>query len=277
MGSTIRRAKKDAENPYKAIRRATFEDNRLSWEARGLLGYLLVKPDDWHISVTNLINESPGGRDRVYRILNELIEFGYIQRIEVRDKGKISGYDYLVYEEPCEGKPQQAELIPAEPLPEKPYTVSPLTEKADHTKEEVQPSKKNISPPVAEASSATHRQPEENEPPEQYRQWFGAMVKIVYGHEDSTLLSKTDRQAVGVVIKDIRKSPEGYTLDDLLRWYETKWSQEWPGKQPGKTEIQCPTLKQVKQGIGKIRALQPSVNGYHANGHVDVDIGSLIA
>jgi hypothetical protein len=165
MSSQIYRAKKDASNPYKAMRRATFEDNRLSWEARGLLGYLLVKPDDWRISVTNLINESPGGRDRVYRILNELIEFGYIKRIEVRTKGKISGYDYLVYEEPCEEKPQQAELIAVEPLPEKPYTALPLTEKADHTNKEVLQSKKEEPLPLDSGVNSKHRRGTKRPPP----------------------------------------------------------------------------------------------------------------
>jgi hypothetical protein len=146
MSSTIRRAKKDAANPYKAIRRATFEDSRLSWEARGLLGYLLVKPDDWKINVAHLMHQAPGGRDRVYRIINELIEHGYIQRNEVRANGKIAGYDYLVFEEPYTENPQQFTLLPEEPytdepdavapLPEKPYPVLPLTANTHISKEE---------------------------------------------------------------------------------------------------------------------------------------------
>jgi hypothetical protein len=140
MSSTVFRAQKDANHPYKSMCRATFEDGRLSWEARGMLGYLLVKPDDWRINVANLIKQSPGGRDRVYRILNELIEYNYIKRTEIRREGKISGYEYAVYETPHTEKPQQFSTTQGEPvtsgvddnspLPEKPYTALPLTEKA---------------------------------------------------------------------------------------------------------------------------------------------------
>jgi hypothetical protein len=78
--ATILRAPKNKRNPYTSVRRATFEDRGLSWEARGLLAYLLVKPDDWEIQVADLIDASPGGRDKVYRILNELEAHGYVER-----------------------------------------------------------------------------------------------------------------------------------------------------------------------------------------------------
>lgn len=163
MSSTIRRAKKDADNPYRAIRRATFEDSRLSWEARGLLGYLLVKPDDWKINVSNLVNQSPGGRDRVYRILSELIEHHYIQRTEIRISGKISGYEYVVFEEPYTEEPDEIQSSPVgpdtekpdtvEPLPEKPYTVLPYTEKAYISKEEVSSKKETTTNTTAAGAS----------------------------------------------------------------------------------------------------------------------------
>lgn len=159
MSSTIRRAKKDADNPYRAVRRATFEDERLSWEARGLLAYLLVKPDDWRINVANLVNQAPGGRDRVYRIINELIEFGYICRDEIRTNGKIAGYDYTVYEEPRTEKPEQIPLLPNEPdtentdtelpLPEKPYPVLPYTANTHISNKEVVVSNKTDAEPTA--------------------------------------------------------------------------------------------------------------------------------
>jgi hypothetical protein len=136
---TIRRSKKDSDNPYKSIRRATFEDNRLSFEARGVLGYILVKPDDWRINVTDLMKQGDMGRDKTYRILNELIETGYCERVELRDRGRIVGYDYLINEEPCTEKP----------LPDFPYTAKPLTENQDHTNKEVPLKKKETKEEVA--------------------------------------------------------------------------------------------------------------------------------
>ena len=68
----IIRTAKDRHHPYVLISRDVFHDTRLSWEARGLLGYLLSKPDDWEIRFANLLHQGPGGRDRMRRILREL-------------------------------------------------------------------------------------------------------------------------------------------------------------------------------------------------------------
>lgn len=60
------------------------EDKRLGWAARGLLIYLLGKPDHWKISVPALIAETSAagmktGRDGIYRILDELEAAGYVR------------------------------------------------------------------------------------------------------------------------------------------------------------------------------------------------------
>lgn len=174
MSSTIRRAKKDADNPYKAMRRATFEDSRLSWEARGVLAYILVKPDNWKINVANLVNQAPGGRDRVYRIINELIDCGYVQRTEVRISGKIAGYDYIVFEEPhteemdtpCDftEEPYTENQYTETPLTEKPYTAQPYTANTHHNKEEEVVSKKGTKQPAAQAQPVSEKQPKAKKP-----------------------------------------------------------------------------------------------------------------
>lgn len=75
------------------------EDKKLSWGARGLLSYLLLKPDNNSLVINSLIEQTkesakPTGRDGVYSIINELIAAGYIIKTELRDKGKITGYHY---------------------------------------------------------------------------------------------------------------------------------------------------------------------------------------
>ena len=37
-------------NPYTMIDSSIFTDNKLSWKAKGLLGYFLSRPDDWKIN-----------------------------------------------------------------------------------------------------------------------------------------------------------------------------------------------------------------------------------
>lgn len=79
-----------------------FNDARLSWEARGLMGYLLSKPNNWQVRMTDLKNKGPAGEDKIKRMLAELREYGYMNRIRIqREKGH---FDWIteVYESPSQ-------------------------------------------------------------------------------------------------------------------------------------------------------------------------------
>lgn len=82
------------------------DDDRLSWEARGMLVYLLSKPDKWTVQVRDLINRTrnaigkSAGKDKVYSIINELRAAGYIYREFKREGGSFVGVDYEVSETP---------------------------------------------------------------------------------------------------------------------------------------------------------------------------------
>lgn len=112
--SRIRRAPHDKENPYFQMRRDTAQDRKISWEARGVLCYLLSQSDDWIVQVKDL-QQSKCGRDKVYRILDELKTAGYLERERKQvEKGHFEWGDYLVSEHP---------------FPENPYTAEPYTDK----------------------------------------------------------------------------------------------------------------------------------------------------
>jgi hypothetical protein len=83
-------------------------DDTLSWEARGLLAYLLSKPDNWQVLPKALIKESPNaGRDKVYRILDELKSAGYIMSEQIRGtNGQMGAMEYVVYDTPQAEEPQ---------------------------------------------------------------------------------------------------------------------------------------------------------------------------
>ena len=66
-------------SPYVVIDRRPLEDAQLSWAARGLLGYLLAKPDDWQVRVSDLCRRGDLGRDGIHRVLQQLQDFGYKQ------------------------------------------------------------------------------------------------------------------------------------------------------------------------------------------------------
>jgi hypothetical protein len=68
----IIRARHDKDDPYFRLRRATAQDIQLSWAARGVITYVLSKPDNWEVRVEDLIDQGDLGRNAIYRILGEL-------------------------------------------------------------------------------------------------------------------------------------------------------------------------------------------------------------
>lgn len=89
------------ENPYVQIDRAAIEDNRLSWKARGILAYLLSKPDDWHIHIFDIVNHGPDGRESITTAMRELEKFGYAKLVITRNEmGQIIQKEWAVSETP---------------------------------------------------------------------------------------------------------------------------------------------------------------------------------
>lgn len=121
---TIRRAKHGKDNPYFPMRRDTAQDHGISAESLGILTEVLSRPDDWQIQVGQLQQRKDTGRDKVYRILKELIEARYVERIITRNaKGQVTSVEYVVYEEPLPEKPETAEPETVEPDTAKPDTA----------------------------------------------------------------------------------------------------------------------------------------------------------
>lgn len=87
---------------YAIIANEPIEDRRISWEALGVLTYLLSKPDDWETHPRQLAGYREGGRDRMRRILSELRTVGYLDLIRERDSktGHVKGSYYEVIETP---------------------------------------------------------------------------------------------------------------------------------------------------------------------------------
>lgn len=71
---------------YVSIACDALEDSRLSLQAKGILAYLLSRPDDWEVSVQQLVSIGPDGRSTVQSCLQELAECGYAKLVQHRDK-----------------------------------------------------------------------------------------------------------------------------------------------------------------------------------------------
>jgi hypothetical protein len=121
MSNTIIRAPR--RHRFVIMDQRAVEDDRLSWAARGLLCYLLSRPDDWKVLVNDLRKRGNLGRDGIYRLLRELRTLGYARFQRSRDKhGRIRGGIYLIRE------------IAESPYPDLPDTVKPDTAAPDPAK-----------------------------------------------------------------------------------------------------------------------------------------------
>ena len=124
---------------YTVLRNETLSDRRLSWAARGLLAYLLSKPDHWRVSPAHLVTETAearvsSGRDAVYSLLGELETAGYIVRVQGRaEDGRMAEVERHIHE-----TPQPSAPLPANPDTVQPHPVNPTLVSTDG-KQELKP------------------------------------------------------------------------------------------------------------------------------------------
>lgn len=101
-GPTIQRCPHDRENPYTMIHNGLIRDEVLSPDCRWLLIYLLSNTGNWVINVSQIINHLKPhmAKQKVYNIVNEAIESGYMKREIIREDNKIKCVKYYVAETP---------------------------------------------------------------------------------------------------------------------------------------------------------------------------------
>lgn len=91
----------ECDENFTVIRNEIFNNDALTFEARGLLCTLLSKPAHWNVHVNQLVKETRNSRkpsqERAIRaMLNELIEAGYV----IRKKQQSGEMDYYVFDKP---------------------------------------------------------------------------------------------------------------------------------------------------------------------------------
>ena len=95
----IRRAQH--KKNFTTVHNEFINDTRLSARAKGVMIWLLSKPDHWIIRREHLYKCFKEGRTAVWTAFKELIEYGYIVEEEFKrgDGGKLQGgKSYVVYE-----------------------------------------------------------------------------------------------------------------------------------------------------------------------------------
>jgi hypothetical protein len=158
------RVAKNKDNPFVMMDKRPIENPRLSWKAKGILSYLLSRPDDWEINIYDLTNRSTDGEAAVRSGLKELRDANHVvyKGREYKD-GRIIKSVWVVYEKPqLDSENQHEEKLHEENHPlnnkdstdnesskEKAGEKTPATEKPKYSKY------KDDIAPIAEAWEIT--------------------------------------------------------------------------------------------------------------------------
>lgn len=220
-----------ADHPYFMLSRTVAQNIGLSYEALGLLAFLLSKPDGWQVQPEHLARKG-SGRDRVYRLLAELRQFGHIERITRRDDHqRVVSVEYIVIEHP---NPQHAH---SEPLPEKPDPALPDPAKP-HSKREYREKQNTEKIPASQptrekASSPKSAKPRPRNPA------YDATAEAFPHIKLPALIQKHVSLLTG---RDTGRKEEWneFRLDPGLRPYEIWQFGQWMNERANRMDITAP-------------------------------------
>ena len=144
------------DRSYTRISNKLLQNRALSWETRGMLCDILSRNQDWDITPAGLLAMKGGcGRDRIYKLLKEAMDNGFIRMDERRDvKGRHAERTYIISDDPdilrqiphsyspLPENPDTVNQEAASPLPGKPDTDSPDTVKPTQQRKDLNKEKK---------------------------------------------------------------------------------------------------------------------------------------
>lgn len=107
---------------YSVVNNTGLRDERLSWKAKGILAYILTLPDDWVFYREELATHAKDGLDSLRSGMKELKEYGYLQRLPIRNNNKkIVSWETVIHE-----VPQVEPLADFPPVEEPPVENPPV-------------------------------------------------------------------------------------------------------------------------------------------------------
>jgi len=94
--------RREHRDNFTIVPNAMFLDERLSVEAKGVLGFLLSRPHKWQVRLDHIGRTLRVGRKKLQRIFRELISAGYVTREQQRilDDHRFGEMDYVVRDVP---------------------------------------------------------------------------------------------------------------------------------------------------------------------------------
>jgi hypothetical protein len=96
----ILRYQHDPEHPYLIVTKQLVDDPTISMECAYLLMKILAKPKDWIIRISSLAKELSGrcGERKLYKLIAEAINAGYLKRVDIKENGRRIRCDYYMSE-----------------------------------------------------------------------------------------------------------------------------------------------------------------------------------
>lgn len=95
------------ERDYTIISNSALEQPGLSFKAKGVLCYLLSKPDTWTPRVGQIASVGPDGKESIQTALKELASFGYAKLNTIVEDGQMRGKEWEIYESPLNATPPE--------------------------------------------------------------------------------------------------------------------------------------------------------------------------
>lgn len=89
----------ELEHPFVMVPRDLIRNPKISPECKWFISYLLSHSGKWKISIPYVIKNQNISKNRIYPIIQESIEAGYVDRIEYLEKG-MKRYRYVVSRTP---------------------------------------------------------------------------------------------------------------------------------------------------------------------------------
>lgn len=113
----IKRTKRN--DNFTIVNNDILRNPNMSFEAKGMLCYILSLPDDWILHTSKLMSDFKIGRHYLKRCFDEIEKCGYMAKVGVvKGKGgRFEGYSYMFYDTPI-----------AVPRVDSPYADFPHTE-----------------------------------------------------------------------------------------------------------------------------------------------------
>jgi hypothetical protein len=92
------------------------EDDRLSWQSKGLHTYLISRPPNWKIRYRDLLNRSKNGKTSLTATLKELKSAGYLTIQQERMAGRFDKKIWNIFESPQ--TPEKSGISPCPDFPD---------------------------------------------------------------------------------------------------------------------------------------------------------------